>query len=799
MLKNVEKQITNSVSGRASTLMWYQQAAAKWTEALPVGNGRLGAMVFGHPTKERIQFNEDTRWSGGPYEAALTGGAEALAEIRRLIFNGEYRKAHKFFARNFMGSPIEQQKYQSFGDVILDFGDGSIENYHRELNLDSAIATTRFTRDGVVHSREVFVSPIDQVIVIKISADQPNKISFRAQLRGIRNTMHSNYGNDVFTMDECGDDGLILRGKSADYLGIEGKMRYEAQLKAIIDGGSVRTDDDGLIVEGANQVILHIAAATNFENYQSVNADPHQRVEAVLAAVKMKPYEKILHDHLQAHRALFRRVAVDFGESAESVKPTDQRMALSDKLLDPALPALVLQFGRYLLICSSRLGTQAANLQGIWNGDMNPKWDSKYTLNINAQMNYWPAEPANLAECTEPLFSMIRDLAETGVKLAKTNYDCGGWVAHQNTDLWRSGAPMDGPNWGAYTVGGAWAGTHLWEHQLFEPNKKTLAKHYPMLRGSAEFFLDYLVADPRTGHLVTCPSTSPENSPGRADNAPFFDDQGSWMSPGTTLCAGATMDLQIVRDVFDQLIAAASELGIDQELSEKCAIAREKLAPMQIGHRGNLQEWLEDWPETEISHRHISHLYGLYPACQISLEKTPTLAEAAIVVLDQRGLVGNGWSSAWKAACWARLGRADKAMENFDYAIAHYTCPNLFSLCSGEVQVDGSLGFTAAIIEMLLQSQDGEIRLLPCLPADRWPNGSICGLRARGGFEIDLTWRDGKLTQAAILSKNGLPCNIRTSMDLVVRSQEGNILSQSTAGLLAFSTTPSSTYHIQPL
>jgi alpha-L-fucosidase 2 len=358
---------------------------------------------------------------------------------------------------------------------------------------------------------------------------------------------------------------------------------------------------------------------------------------------------------------------------------------------------------------------------------------------------------------------------------------------------------MDGPNWGAYTVGGAWAGTHLWEHQLFEPNKETLAKHYPMLRGSAEFFLDYLVADPRTGHLVTCPSTSPENSPGRADNVPFFDDQGSWMAPGTTLCAGATMDLQIVRDVFDQLIAAASELGIDQELSEKCAIARDQLPPMQIGHRGNLQEWLEDWPETEISHRHISHLYGLFPGCQISLEKTPALAEAAIVVLEQRGLAGNGWSSAWKAACWARLGRADKAMENFDYAIAHYNCPNLFSLCSGEVQVDGSLGFTAAIIEMLLQSQDGEIRLLPCLPADRWPNGSICGLRARGGFEIDLTWRDGKLTQAAVLSKNGLPCNIRTSMDLVVRSQEGNILSQSTAGLLAFSTTPSSTYHIQPL
>ena len=747
--------------GQSATVLWYSKPAEPWIEALPVGNGRLGGMVFGRPGEERIQLNEDTRWSGGPYDPVVEGGAAHLPEIRSLIFAGNYRKAHKLFGRHLMGKPIEQQKYQSLGDLIINTGDGGVENYHRQLDLDTAIATTRFTRGGVTHTREVFVSPVDQVMVVRLSADKPAAISFSAELRGIRNTSHSNYGNDVFTMDGLGDDRLILRGKSADYLGIEGKLRYEAQLKAKAEGGIVKVEDDRLTVTGADQVILYLAAATNFENYHSLAADPHRKVESALGKLETRAYDIILAEHLKEHRRLFRRVSVDLGEGPASALPTDERLGQADLTKDPSLAALVMQFGRYLLISSSRPGSQPANLQGIWNEEMNPKWDAKYTININTQMNYWPAEPGNLAECAEPLFQMIKDLSETGSKLAKLHYGCAGWVTHQNTDLWRAGAPMDGPNWGAFTVGGAWLGTHLWEHQLFNPDLKVLASHYPMLKGSAEFFIDYLVPDPKTGKLVTNPSTSPENSPGRPDNTPFYDDLASWISPGTTLCAGATIDQQIVADVFDQFVSASEALGLDEDLRNKASEASGKLAPMKIGSQGDLQEWIEDWPQSEASHRHISQLYGLFPGCQISPRQTPDLAKAAAAVLDQRGLAGTGWSSAWKSACWTRLGNPEKAMANFDFAMANYTCPNLFSICSKVPQVDGSHGFSAAIMEMLLQSQGEVIQLLPCLPKDRWPSGSIRGLRARGGFAVDLEWKDGRLALAVIHSGSGKPLRLR--------------------------------------
>lgn len=773
-------------SQSAATVMWYDKPAAKWTEALPVGNGRLGAMVFGAADVERIQFNEDTRWSGGPYETKVEGGAAHLDEIRAHLFNGNYRAAHKAFNRHMMGHPVEQQKYQSFGDLMLDFGTGETTGYRRELDLDSAVATTRFTRGGVTFTREVFVPVADQVIVVRITADKPASVSFAAELRGVRNTSHSNYGNDYFSMDAIGGDRLMLRGKSADYLGVEGKLRYEAQLKAITAGGTMKVENDRLIITGADLVTLHLAAATNFENYKSVAADPHTRVEETLRKIDERTDDIILADHLKEHRRLFRRMTVDFGEGSGSRLPTDERLRQTDLARDPALAALVLQFGRYLLIASSRPGTQPANLQGIWNEEMNPKWDSKYTININTQMNYWPAEPGNLTECTEPLFRMIGELSETGSRLAKIHYNCDGWVIHQNTDLWRAGAPMDGPNWGAFTVGGAWLGTHLWEHQLFHPDKEVLARHYPLIKGCAEFFLDYLVPDPRTGKLVTCPSTSPENSPGRADNTPFFDDLAGWLSPGTTLCAGSTIDLQIVADVFHQAAAAAELLDRDSDFRKRVLDAASRLAPMQVGKDGSLQEWLEDWPQSEASHRHISHLYGLYPSHQISPDATPALAQAAAAVLDQRGLAGTGWSSAWKAACWARLRRADKAMENFDHAMANYTCPNLFSLCSGAPQVDGSHGFSAALMEMLVQSHDGEIRLLPCLPATCWPAGSVHGIRARGGFEIDMRWSTGKLVEATVRAERDSKCRIRTPSPLQTLATGGNPAVVSKDGMLEF-------------
>jgi alpha-L-fucosidase 2 len=751
-----------------TTMLWYDHPALKWENALPVGNGRLGAMVFGRTDAERIQFNEETYWSGGPYSQTVKGGSGHLSEIQKLVFEGKYKEAHKLFGRYLMGYPVEQQKYQSMGDVILTFDrKGEVKNYRLELDLDSAIVRVRYEQDGVRFIREIFSSAVDQVIVIRLTASAPRSISLSAELRGCRNEAHSNYGTDYFWMDRWGDDGLQVTGRSADYLGIEGKIQYRACVRVRHDGGSLGSDGTELTLRNADAVTFYLAATTNFVNYRDVSADPGKRTADVFSSLKTRSYEEIKRDHVREYQNYFRRVSLRFGSAPNSFLPTDQRIRTFDGQNDPDLAALCFQFGRYLLISSSRPGTQPANLQGIWNQYMNPSWDSKYTTNINTEMNYWPAEVSNLSDCTEPLTRMIQELTVQGTEVAREHYGAPGWVFHQNTDLWRVAAPMDGAQWGTFTTGGAWLCTHLWEHFLFTGDTVFLRRMYPVMKGSAEFFLGFLIEHPTYGWLVTNPSTSPENFPDRPGNGEFFDEVTSWNSPGVTICAGSTIDMQILSDLFTAVADAAGVLNCDKAFSERVLVARGHLAPMKIGKRGDLQEWLEDWGQKEKSHRHISNLYGLFPGHQISVGRTPDLVKAARVVLEQRGLEGNGWSSAWKMCCWARLRDAEKALENFTYGIHHYTFDNLFSNCSGALQVDGSFGVTAAMAEMILQSQDSIIDLLPSLP-EAWKDGEARGLCARGGFVVDFSWDEGKLISAGLLSKLGKKCRVRTGHPIKV-------------------------------
>lgn len=779
-------------------LLWYTHPADKWENALPVGNGRLGAMVFGRTDEEQIQLNEDTYWSGGPYSTVVKGGYKDLPEVQRLIFAGEYQKAHTLFGRSLMGYPVEQQKYQALANLVIRFqSKAPVSEYRHQLDLDTAIATTTYEKGGARYVREVLVSPVDQVIVVRLTSDKPGTISFAAQLRGYRNTAHSNYATDYFRMDSDGGDGLRLSGKSADYMGVEGKLRYQVRLRALPTGGSVQTTDDELIVRDADSVTLLISAATNFVNYKDVSGDPNARVEAAMKAAAAKSFDLLKSAHVKEHQRLFRRVDLNLTATPNSQLPTDERLKSFNGSNDPALAALLFQFGRYLLISSSRPGTQPANLQGIWNKDMNPMWDSKYTTNINTQMNYWPAEVGNLSECAEPLFKMISELTDQGSEVAREHYGAHGWVHHQNTDLWRVAAPMDGPSWGTFTTGGAWLATHLWEHYLYTGDKEFLKKYYPVLKGGAEFFLDFLVRhpkyEPEHDFMVTAPSTSPENFPAIPGAVKFFDELTTFETT-TSICAGSTIDMQILRDLFNDVEEAADVLGVDPDFRKKVREMRLKLAPMQVGRKGNLQEWLEDWDETEKSHRHISGLWGLFPGNQISQRRTPKLAEASKVVLEQRGLEGNGWSSAWKAACWARLGNGRKALENIGFAIHNYTFNSLFSICSKAMQVDGSFGTSAVVAEMILQSHENELNLLPALP-ESWKTGEVRGLCARGGFEVGIRWKDGKLEDATILSRIGNACRVRCACAFQVISQGRAVtVSRPDKDVVEFKTIPEATY-----
>ncbi len=570
-----------------ATLLWYKQPAKEWHEAAPLGNGRLGAMVFGDPARERILLNEETVWTGGPYTPTNTSGAKHLPEIRRLVFEGDYAQAHKLFGRHMMGTPVEQMKYQPLGNLVLDFpGHDKATDYRRSLDLDTAVATVSYKVGDVQFTREVLVSPIDQVVVVHITADKPGQVSFTAQLRGYRNEAHSNYGSESFRIDGVKPDSLQLVGHTATYLGVEGKVKYYARAKTRIKGGQMDVDYDSLTVTGADSATIVLPGATNYVNYRDVSADAKARVMKVLAAVADKPFAKIKKDHIAAHRKLFRRVNMELGSTESSTIPTDERLkSFVAGKPDPQLATLYYQFARYLLISSSRPGTKPANLQGIWNEQMNPSWDSKYTTNINLEMNYWAAEVGNLAECVNPLVEMMCEITEPGAYTAKKSYGARGWVLHQNTDIWWATAPMDGPQWGTMSTGGAWLCTHLWEHYLYNPDKRYLEKVYPVLKGSALFFLDTLVKHPKEGCLVTCPATSPENTPERPGNKVMFDEiMGSEITPN--ICAGPAFDTQVVRDLLSAAITASEILGKDEDLRKEWIATRGRLAPHIIARHG---------------------------------------------------------------------------------------------------------------------------------------------------------------------------------------------------------------------
>ena len=725
--------------------LWYRQPAANWNEALPIGSGRLAAMVFGGTAVERIQINEDTIWAGEKRDRSNPEGANNLAEVRRLLFSGKPKQAEELAEKTIIAVPKRMPPYQPLGDLILNFaGHHSPSEYVRDLDIDSAISSVSYIAGGVRYTRETFASTVDGVIAIRLTCDKPSSLSFSA-------TLTRQQDSNTMTVSIC---RVMIAGEAiarGDRHPQERKVgvKFCGMLDVTAEGGQVRATDDSVIVESANAATLLFAAATNFRE-----KDPGVGCSERLTVAKRKPYAKLRSDHVADHRRFFRRVVFDLGESRSDL-PTDERLKrMQNGETDLGLEALYFQFGRYLLIASSRPGSMAANLQGKWNDQLQPSWDSKYTININTEMNYWPAEICNLSELHEPLFDLIDNARDDGRRLAKNLYGARGFVIHHNTDLWGDAVPIDGVHAGIWPMGGAWLSLHLWDHYDYTLDRDFLKRRaYPVMKEAAEFLLTYMIDD-GNGHLITGPSLSPENQYKAPDGTPV------------KLCMGPTMDTQIAHALFTRVIDSSKLLGLDVDFRDRCAAARDRLPPMKIGKHGQLQEWLQDYDEPQPGHRHISHLFALHPDDQITIRRTPELARAARVSLDRRLAAGSGhtgWSRAWIINFWARLEEADLAHENIGALLAKSTLPNLLDN-HPPFQIDGNFGGTAGMAEMLMQSHGGVISILPALPK-AWPSGAVKGLRARGATGVDITWLSGKAVEVMLRPKS--------SGEMVVRSPRG--------------------------